>query len=388
MSPALVIAFALTVLIAAYLAFKLVADKTKVVTLRDERDAARREAQSARERQKDLEAKLASRSQEASGAKDATKKATDAADAKREAEAAKRRVEAELKDANEQIRGLTADVNRVRQEKEQQRQELEKLRERLATLGDADRRLESLSGRLETAEREARQARAEAEAARALVPPEPDPADPAREERLVVKLSRELEQLKKATDRTDSAIERWKNKALESEFNYRRTQKKYQDAQSILNITQANLDLTLDELHLLKHGEEPELPRAGKAAKRAALKPKEQAVEVRRDQVIDRTHVGDAASSEDVAPEAEVEPKLALAKSALPSPSTDSLKAAPEEGAAAAPSDAPAAPEAEATTEVARVSTAAVKRTRKPEGEGEALTSDANRPKAPPRPKK
>jgi adenine specific DNA methylase Mod len=52
--------------------------------------------------------------------------------------------------------------------------------------------------------------------------------------------------LKKAQERTDSVIEKWKLKALESESNLRRVQKKYQDTQSVLNITQNNLDLALD----------------------------------------------------------------------------------------------------------------------------------------------
>ncbi|HRE90945.1 MAG TPA: hypothetical protein PK095_17620, partial [Myxococcota bacterium] len=103
------------------------------------------------------------------------------------------------------------------------------------------------------------------------------------EERISTKLKRDVERLEKSIAKLEPALEKWKALALESGLNAKRFEKRMRDAQSMQNITQSQLDHALDEIYFLKHGEAPEHPQVEKGKKRAALKPKEQALEVKRD---------------------------------------------------------------------------------------------------------
>lgn len=326
------------------LALKLMGDAAKFNEVRDDRDELKKEVRKLAEKTKDMQDKVAQKGAEAGDAKDHKKQVQEAEAAKRAAEGEKKKAAEEAAQVLERNRELSADLNRVRIEKEQQRQELVAARDRLRELGETAAQVQALKAEVARANDAVQAAQAAPVQVVAAPVAAPVESDPEREERQSSKLKRELEFARKAGDRLGTMLEQWKDKALESESFLRRTQKKLADTNSVLNITQSQLDLALDEIYILKNGEQPEHPLSDRAKHRAALKPKEPQVEVLKGEVVVLPGSAPKAKAEPDAAKAEVAPSDAA-------PASEAVVAAPVSAPIAIPEVAAKAPEAASASE-------------------------------------
>ena len=339
----------LLAIVAVALLFKVMADAAKFNELRAERDDAKKDARKNADRIKDMEGKLTSKSQEVGTAKDQKRQVQEAEAAKRAAEQTKKEAEQEKAQVETRNRELNETLGRVRIEKEQQRQELVAARDRLRELGETASQIE----RLKAEKDEAVQA-ANAAARRAAEAPAAAPVvvtaelDAEREERQSSKLRRDLDALRKSSDKLEEVVQTWKQKALESESNYRRLHKRFNDSTLLWNTTQSQLDLALDEIHLLRTGAPPEHQKSDKSKKRAALKPGEKPFEILPGEVV---VLPDARPSESYADD-EAAPEAPKAER-VEAPKAEKVEApkveveAPKVEKVEAPKAAPEAPKAE-----------------------------------------
>jgi len=413
-----VIAGILAVLTIA-LFLKQMRDSALVNELREARDDAQKDTRRVAEKLKAFDQKMSKKDQELGASKESKKQLQDAEAAKRSAEAAKKAADEERAKVEARNRELSADLSRVRIEKEQQRQELMAARDRLRDLGASAEQITELKAAAARADGQAREAEKRNEALKSEVAaarPVAGESEEQREERLSTRLKKEVERLNTSVQKLEGALEKWKQQAIESESNLRRNDKRLRDSQSLLNITQSQLDHALDEIHVLKFGDEPEHPLIDKAKKRAALKPKEAGVELRPGEVVvlpdldkkndlakpavdDAPGAPEAKPAETKAPEAK-KPEAKPAETKKPEPP----KAEPKDSAPKKPEPkAPAAKKPDDT--VPETKKAEPRKAKEPEGkeaegkapvlrrkEPEAAPSKteekATRPKAPPRPKK
>ena len=366
---------------------KQMRDAAVVNELRAARDEAQKDARRMAEKLKDVDQKMSRKDQELGTSKESKKQLQDAEAAKKAADAAKKTADDERSRVEERNRELSADLSRVRIEKEQQRQELVAARERLRELGAAAEQIGELKAAATRAQDQAREAEKRNESLRAEVAaakPVVGETEEQREERQSTRLRKDVERLEKSVSKLEGVIEQWKVKALESESNSRHANKRLRDTQSLLNITQSQLDHALDEIHIMKFGEEPEHPQVDKAKKRAALKPKETTVEVLAGEIVVLPDLAADKAPEPAVVEApKAEPvKVEAPKVAAPGPAPAKAEAPKAEAPKAEPKKA-AKTDAKAKTEGAPVL-----RKKEPEPAAPKADDKAARPKAPPRPKK
>ena len=230
------------------------------------------------------------------------------------------------------IQELSGELNRIRISREELRNELSQLKE--------ERNHAAAAEIIEEVEEVALAEEA------AQVSGEETPAPAAPRKKSLGRLEKELEQARADLDRQDEAFKSMKRRLVETTAAMRIAQRKNEHNRRAYIITQLQLDLLSDENYVLKHGTPPPYAMAEKQAKRAALRPSEDVVEVNHDAApielpdVDELEAAREAEREAARLKAEEEAAAAAAEA-------EALAAAEAEALAAAEAEALAAAEAE-----------------------------------------